>query len=215
MKLNKLLNIILNFIIVTLTIIAVVMMFNSSNGVLSSGGWELFKYFTVQSNVFMAITSIVSLMYLFRKDDRYPSWVVGFKLVGTTAVGITFFTVMLYLGPIMGYLFLLQDANLILHLLTPVIALAGYIILEPKRELFFRINFISLMPVTIYGIGYLINVAVNNDYGNVKGSDWYAFGTYGLGIGFVSLFGIILLGFLISLGLYFPYKKLIINKLHQ
>ena len=209
-------NIIANSLIVALMIVAVLMMFFSDGGVLASSRWSAFKYFTIQSNVFAGLASLVSLIYiLVKKDEKYPGWLAIVKLVSVTSVGVTFTVVMTYLGAIYGYQFLFNGANLFLHGIIPVLAIVFYAMFEPKVELKFTMNLYSLLPTTIYGIAYLINVAVKNDYGNYNGADWYAFGTYGLGIGFLCLFIIIVLEFGISVGIYFLHQKTTIKKLHE
>ena len=209
-------NIITNSLIVALMIVAVLLMFFGEAGVLASSRWSAFKYFTIQSNVFTGLASLASLIYLCaHKDKEYPGWLAVIKLVSVTSVGVTFVVVMTYLGAIYGYPLLFRNANLFLHGIIPVFAIIFYALFEPKVKLRFTMNLYSLLPVTIYGIAYLINVTAKDDFGNYKGADWYAFGTYGLGIGFLCLFIIIVLEFGLSVGLYFLHQKTSIKKLHE
>ena len=211
-----LVNVIINSLIVALMIVAVLLMFFGEPGVLASTRWKAFKYFTIQSNLFAGITSIISLIYLlFKKDKEFPGWLVVTTLVSAVSVGVTFTVVMTYLGAVYGYPLLFKNANLYLHGIIPVLAMTSFAITEPKMKLRFTMNLYSLLPVTLYGIPYLINVAAHNDYGNFKGMDWYAFGTYGLGIGFLCLFIIIAMSFAISVGLYLLHQKTKIKKLHD
>ena len=209
-------NIITNSIIVMLMIVAVLLMFFGDPGVLASSRWSAFKYFTIQSNLFAGLASLASLIYiLVKKDEEYPGWLVVIKLVSSVSVGVTFTVVMTYLGAVYGYPLLFNNANLYLHGIIPVLAMTFFALFEPKTKLRFTMNLYSLLPVTIYGIFYLTNVAIRNDYGNIKGADWYAFGAYGLGIGFLCLFIIIVMSFGISVGLYFLHQKTSIKKLHE
>lgn len=219
MRMNKkvyIINIIANSIIVALMIVAVLLMFFGEAGVLASTRWSSFKYFTIQSNVFAGLASLFSLIYLLvKKGEKYPGWLIVVKMVSTVSVGVTFTVVMTYLGAVYGYAKLFNNANLYLHGIIPVLAMVFFALFEPKAKLKFTMNLFSLLPVTIYGIAYLINVAVRNDYGNIKGADWYAFGAYGLGIGCLCLFIIIVMSFGISVGLYFLHQKTTIKKLHE
>ena len=209
-------NVIISASIVLLTILGVFLMFFGPGGALAEARWDVFKYFTVQSNLFVAITAGISLFYLlFKKDKEYPGWLIISKLVSAVSVGITFFVVIIYLGPIYGYPFLYSGANFLFHGLVPALAMVAFILAEPKHKFKFINNIYSLIPVAIYGTIYMINVAVHNDYGNYKGNDWYAFGTYGPGIGVVFLFGIIAMEFILSIALYFLYQKTTIKKLHE
>ena len=209
-------NVIVNAVIVILTIIGIFLMFFGPGGALANSRWEVFKYFTVQSNLFAAITAGISLFYLlFKKDKEYPGWLIITKLTSAVSVAITFFVVIIYLGPIYGYPFLYSGANFLFHGLIPALAMAAFATIEPKRTIKYLHNLFSLIPVAIYGTVYMINVAAHNDFGNYQGADWYAFGTYGIGIGIAFLFGIIAMEFIISNGLYFLHQKTTIKKLHN
>lgn len=205
---NKNLNLFINSMIVFLVIISVYTMFTSSDGILTGSKFKGLKYFTVQSNIFIGISSFISLYYLIFKKDRYPTWVVVLKLIATTCLTLTFLTVLGYLAPLMGFNMVFLGANLYMHLIIPVTAILAFIFLEPKVELKFKWNFFSIIPSGTYGIIYLILLASFNDYGNINGFDWYAFGTYGLGVGFVMLIGLNLVAFGSSILIYFLYKKI-------
>ena len=210
-----LINITVNSLICILTIIGVFLMFFGNDGALASSKWEAFKYFTVQSNLFAGATSVISLVYLFNKEKEYPSWLTILKLTSTVSVAITFFTVIIYLGPIYGYPFLYKSANLFFHAIVPALAMLQFALIEPKAKLSFKLNCFSLLPVSVYGTFYLINVAIRNDYGNYKGADWYAFGTYGLGIGILCLVILIAISFVVSICLFFIQQKTKIKKLFE
>lgn len=207
-KKNWIINVVVNSLIVTLTIVAILLMFFGDPGVLASTRWEAFKYFTVQSNVFAMITAAISLIYLlFRKDKEYPVWLTVAKLTSAVSVGVTFTVVFVYLDFIYPMDLLFHSANLYLHAIIPVLAMAGFALVEPKCKLNWKLNFHSLFPVSLYGTFYITNVAVRNDYGNYEGADWYAFGTYGIGIGLVCLSVILAMSLAISFGLYLLHQK--------
>lgn len=209
-------NIIVNSVVVALMIVAILMMFFGTPGVLASTRWSAFKYFTIQSNCFAGLAALASLIYiLVKKGKDYPGWLSVIKLTSTVSVAITFFVVIIYLGPIYSYPLLFQNANLFLHGIIPVLAMLAYMITEPKVKLKFVMNLYSFLPVLVYGIIYLVNVAVHNDYGNYKGWDWYLFGYYGLGIGFCFLIGLLIISFGLSVGFYFIQQKTTIKALHE
>lgn len=210
-KNKKNINLFIDSMIVFLVIISVYTMFTGSSGVLSTSKWKALRYFTVQSNIFMGISAGISLFYLLFKKDKYPTWVVVLKLVAITCLAVTFLTVLGYLAPLMGFLAVFEGANFYMHLVIPVLSMIAFVLFEPKVELRFKWNFFSVIPCGTYGIIYQINVAIFNDYGNVNGWDWYAFGTYGIGVGLVMLFGLTLVGFGASFILYKLYKKIRAN----
>ena len=117
-------SLVINIIIVLLTVFATIIMFtgfrfmHGSEPILETTKFGVFKFFTVDSNVFMGIVSlafIIEEIKLLRgkiKDITKTMYI--FKLMSTTAVTITFLTVFLYLGPISdgGIISMLQNSNL-------------------------------------------------------------------------------------------------------
>ena len=212
----KILNIITNSLIFLMMITGVLLMFfnRDPNQALTESSWEAFKFYTVQSNVIMGIASLISLINLFL-NKKDPLWQTLFKYISTVAVTVTFLTVMFYLGPLYGYLALLQNANLFMHLLIPVLAIAHYILLEPKVEQFkFKYTPLAISTTALYGIGYMINVVVTNGYGTLK-NDWYGFASQGLGIGILVYFMMQIFTYLFAIGLYFAYRYCKIKALHE
>lgn len=114
-------------------------------------GAPAFRYFTVLSNVFCALTAL--LMCLLPSQD----WVWLLKYVGTAAVTVTMMTVLLFLGPHYGYKELLKGSDFFMHLLTPLLALVSFCVYE-KRGLSFYTALIGALPVLFYGLFYLYKV---------------------------------------------------------
>ena len=98
--------------------------------------------------------------------------------------------------------------NIFNHFLTPILAITTFIVLEDYVELDYRYCFLSVVPLLLYGVMYVINV-----YTHLKpdGSTDLAYDIYGFcrfGVGFLILF---LIGFVvISIGLTLLYR--FINK---
>lgn len=204
---KKNLNLFFNFLLVVLVAISIYLMITTSDGIIKGSKLNALKYFTVQSNFFIGVSALLSLIYLLFKN-RYPNWLVVLKLISTTCLTLTFLTVMGYLAPLMGIFAVFQGTNLYMHLITPLVAIFSFIFIEPKINIKFKWNFFSVIPSGTYGTIYIICLAANNDYGNIDGWDWYAFGTYGLGVGFVMLIGLNLVALGSSILLYCLYKKL-------
>ena len=193
-------------------VIACVMMFTSKEAqTLSEGGIGFLKYFTTQSNILIGLASLLSFIYLLIKKDKYPLWLATTKMVATTAVFVTFITVMVWLGPIYGYPFLLSGANLFMHLLIPVASIAQFLTIIPHKEAKFVSNCFSMIPVFLYGVFYLSNLAANNGYGNVN-YDWYQFGRFGIGFGILIFMGMLAICFGLSVALYYLNKLIKIVK---
>lgn len=210
---NRKLNIVSNILIVLLVLAAIIWMFfsvNTEGSSLVASGFECFKFFTVDSNVLMGIASLLSLIFILIKKESV--FVPVFKYIATASVTLTFLTVMFYLGPVFGMLSMLQGPNSLMHLVIPVIAIVHLLFLEPKLEVYKkRYILFSAIPMVIYGIIYLINVAANNGYGNVN-YDWYFFGSFGIGIGFLMYIGMLGFSLIIGTALYFGYRYILAKK---
>ncbi len=204
---KRYLNLFFNFLIVVLVLISIYLMITTSDGIIKGSKLKALKYFTVQSNIFMGISAFISLFYLLFKKDKYPTWVTILKLISTTCLTLTFLTVLAYLAPLMGINMVFLGANLYMHLFIPVVSIFTFIFIEPKVDLKFKWNFFSVIPSGTYGTIYIICLTAFNDFGNIDGWDWYAFGTYGLGVGFIMLIGLNLVALGSSIGLYLLYKK--------
>ena len=81
---------------------------------------KAFRFFTVLSNVLCAAAALLMCF-----ASAQP-WIWLLKYVGTAAVTVTMLTVLLFLGPSMGYGELLKGRDLFLHLLTPLVALLSF-----------------------------------------------------------------------------------------
>ena len=201
------LELISNMLIFLLVVAAVLWIFlNQNTKALAGGGIDVLKYFTVQSNILVGGASLMSFILLLR--NKYTDLYKLIKFVCVAAVTLTFVTVLVYLTPLMGFLLLVQDANSLLHIVIPVIAIIHLFLLESEFE---KPNFVftlySMTPMFIYGIGYFINLIARNGYGDYR-YDFYAFGKFGLGFGILAFFLMMLLTYAIGVGLYFGYTKI-------
>ena len=195
------------FLLVLSAVVWIISVTDYGEDQLLASGWEMLKFFTVESNIFMGVASLLSLIFIL--IGKYPKWLSLVKYIATGTVTLTFLTVMFYLGPTLGMLSMLKDANLFMHLIVPVLAIAQLFLLEPKLEemKFVKSTLLSIIPMSIYGIAYLLNVIINNGYGTTK-YDWYYFGSLGPWAGVGMYFLMLASTYLIGVGLYFGYKKI-------
>lgn len=195
------------FLLVLSAVVWIISVTDYGEDQLLASGWEMLKFFTVESNIFMGVASLLSLIFIL--IGKYPKWLSLVKYIAAGTVTLTFLTVMFYLGPTLGMLLMLKDANLFMHLIVPVLAIAQLFLLEPKLEemKFVKSTLLSIIPMSIYGIAYLLNVIINNGYGTAK-YDWYYFGSLGPWAGVGMYFLMLASTYLIGVGLYFGYKKI-------
>lgn len=136
------------------------------HGSLSTGGFQNLRYFTVLSNL---LQGGVSLARVFGR--RTGRW----KYVSTAAVALTFFVVLLFLGPAYGYDSMYTGANFWFHLVVPVLAMADFLIFDREDSFTLRDSFVATIPMLAYSLFYVMNLFVNG----VKGNDWYGFAKNG------------------------------------
>ena len=150
--------------------------------VLESSKLGMLKFFTVDSNIFMGIVALIFAIDEYKllkgKIESISKFKYILKLMSTTAVGLTFFTVFLYLGPIAsdGIYSMLLNSNLFFHLIIPVLSMINFILVEKTTQIK-QINcFVGVAPSFVYATAYLINVLVHMDNGKVSPMyDWYYF----------------------------------------
>lgn len=151
------------------------MFFFSGSGNMRVNRSEIFRYFTVDSNILCAVSCVFSLIQTLRGQTAGNKPVMLFRYAGTAAVTVTMMTVLLFLGPVYGYASMFSRWNLWLHLLGPILAIVSFVWLErdgtfpEKKHLIF-----AMLPVIVYGIVYLVMVVI---IGKDKGGwpDFYGF----------------------------------------
>ena len=189
MNKNRLkISILLNIIIVVFTIFASIVMFtgfkfmHGAEPVLESTKFGAFRFFTVDSNVFMGIASFafmieeIKLLKGINKSIDKKMYIL--KLMATTAVTITFLTVFLYLGPISkdGIPSMIQNSNLFFHLIIPVLSIITFVFFEKTNTISFKNTLFGIIPTLIYELYYLINILIHMENGKVSPLyDWYWF----------------------------------------
>ena len=191
-------DIILNLLIFLGTAVLVVFLFRKDGHWVPERGKSAFHFYTVQSNCLCALVSL--LMALASLAGQVPQWIWTLKYVGTAAVTVTMLTVFLFLAPSIGkdwFQILLKGAdNMFMHLLTPLMALVSFCLLE-KRGMTFPRSLFGMLPVILYGPLYLYKIVYAPEgrrwedfYGFNKGGKWP-----------VAFAGMVLGTFLISLGI--------------
>ncbi len=208
----------LNIAITVLSFVAWILMFASSgNGTYEAGGFSSLLFFTVLSNLFVGITSLLlfvfQLISFVKKENHVKEWVMVLKFVSVVSVVLTALTVACFLAPraLMnqeGYFSLYASQNLFFHFIIPLLALINFIFFENEPSLKFRYTFFSLLPVIFYGLFYLFNyeykfVGIKKADSSIE-YDWYGMIKNDKTWFILLVVGILLLAtFLLSLLLYF------------
>ena len=179
-------SLILNCLIVLFTIFATVSMiigfqFMGEIKVLSSASFKAFKYFTVDSNVFAGLVSLVYLIFLCLlekgKIKALPKWLNYLKLAATTGVTLTMMVTVFFLAPrtTTTYFAYFMNSNLFMHLVTPLLCIISFAFFEPVK-LSFAESLLGICPMILYAIYYIPNILLHLDNGKVLSEyDWYGF----------------------------------------
>ena len=189
------LRLIFNLFIFLGTLYAFYLMYCRSEGNLQARGFEAFKYFTVQSNVFGGVMAAVWLTFAAagrKRGKDIPRAVHLLKFAAAVSLGLTFLTVMVFLGRIYGYIPLLRGANLWFHLLVPLAAMAECVLFN-REKISMKNCAASMLPMLLYALVYLVYNLVMGRSDDPFRYDWYGFLLWGWGVG-VFIFLIICAG---------------------
>ena len=211
MKISKLFiaSFILNILTFALVVVGVIVMATVRISTLGATDITVFKYFTFQSNIFMGavafIYALFQLLILLNKRDKLPHVLLVFNHVATAAVSLTFLVVVFFLGAIYGYNLMYTGANLFFHGLVPVLAMIKFMFIDKESEIKFSDTVYATIPPFLYGTVYLINVVVQNGFGDVN-IDFYMFGANGPVFGILTFLTILGVTFGFGLVLYFVHR---------
>jgi len=149
-------------------------------------GIHSLRFFTVLSNLFVMIVCFMLLIYNIKNivHDKYefPKWLITLKYISTTAVSLTFLTVVAFLAPTFavigkGYFTLFEHNNFFMHFLTPVLAFTSFVFFERNQKLPFKQTWLAILPTTLYAIVYTTMVVFVGE-ANGGWADFYNF-TFG------------------------------------
>ena len=168
----------LNIAVVIATASIVASYFFYSRNPLVKSGFDSFQFFTTDSNVLAALSSLVMIPYevqiLRGKRKKLPHAAIVFKYIGMTSVMLTFLTVMVLLMPPYGAVFTLLGTAFYMHLTGPLTALATFLFLETDSKIKLPETVLAIIPSLLYGAVYLTQVVFIGEK-NGGWSDFYTF----------------------------------------
>lgn len=153
------------------------------NGALTQNGWEMFKFFTVLSNLFVGLTSLLEIPFLVlclkKKKEDVPFWTLLASYCSTVSIFITLCTVLFFLGPTNAlhggsYFSIFTGPNFFMHLLTPLLSLINFVFFHRSIKMSFQWTALPLVSVVLYGAYYLIQLKIHDSFGKAD-YDWYGF----------------------------------------
>lgn len=128
----------------------------------SSYGLSYLATFTVESNIFLGLTALVSLIAT--RQNKLEKFLPTLYLVASTLAVLTCLVVVLYLSPLRvaagkGYFDMLMGPMFFFHFFNPLLAALTLIFLFPSREkLTLRSRLFALLPLSLYGVFYFAGV---------------------------------------------------------
>lgn len=148
----------------------------------TASSWIAFKFFTVDSNVYAGIISLIiavyQILYLKNKISSIPSVLWILKFSASVSLTLTFMTTVCFLGPTNehGFFSLFTNSNLFYHCIVPVLYFISFVFYENQEKLSFKHTFTATLPMVIYCIYYTAVIIIKLEDGKVaEGSDWYHF----------------------------------------
>ncbi len=213
LKISMFLNCLI-FILVSFSVVAMMtgLEFTGPNTLLSDTKVNVFKFFTVDSNILAGISCLLLFIaeYLhIKKKKSIPKIISIIKLMGTVSVLLTLIVTIAFLVPSSnaGLLAFYQNSNLFFHFIVPVLCFISFAFFDPIT-ISFKDTFLGIIPMFIYAIFYLTAVFTHLDHGKVLWKyDFYGFLKWGTQSAFIVLPIIFIFTYLISLGLWGCYKK--------
>ena len=165
--------------------------------------------FTGLSNIFIGLVSLACALFrLIKKERELSKPLFILKIIALADITITLVVTAFYLAPHLGASWwrLYINNNIFNHLLTPLVAIITFILLEKYVELDWRYCFYSMVPLSMYAIFYVINVYTHLTAEGKTDLTYDIYGFCRFGIFFLILF---LIGFLAaSFGLTYLYRLL-------
>ena len=144
-----------------------------------------FNLFTTDSNILCGVSALVMAVFeirLIKTKQTVPRWAFILKYTGTCALAVTFFTVIFFLGPSMGFMeMVFGGTSIYMHFLGPIIAFVSFCFFETSKPLSMPVSLMGIIPTALYGAWYCTEVVFITEanggwmdfYGFNQGGYWY------------------------------------------
>ncbi len=153
---RKIISIVLKLIVVVCAAVGTFMSAYAGRGSFM-GGNRVFMFFTIQSNILIALMCVVGAWLLARNKTISSTWYTV-KLVGTVSITLTGVVFAVLLAPILG-----KNAwnfqNTLTHVVVPIAAVLDFFVVAPLAEIKKKSVIFVIIPPLLYaiyaGIGYV------------------------------------------------------------
>lgn len=121
------------------------------------GGAALFMYFTIQSNIAIALIELVGLILMSIKKNYTNMWHI-IKYIGTVSITLTGVVFCFVLAPTLGA-GAFSLSNVLTHVVVPVAAVIDFFVTGIDSQIKFRTVLFVIIPPIVYaiyaGVGYV------------------------------------------------------------
>ncbi|MCL2079779.1 MAG: Pr6Pr family membrane protein [Oscillospiraceae bacterium] len=132
--------------------------------------FDMFKYYTIQSNllavIMFAILAVRTVIGLIEKSHCSAVWFTRLRMVCSVNLLLTFIVFWTLLAPNLPTFYLLSFANLLIHVIAPLLCLADYILFYEAGRLKYKdVYFTCIFPL-FYFVFVTVLGYVGYNYGN-------------------------------------------------
>lgn len=115
----------------------------------------IFRAFTVQSNLWIAMLAVIFLVYEVKLKKALPPWFSDVKYMFTVSILLTYTVFAIVLSPVMPYSYLWSPSNWFLHTLTPMLAVVDFLwVIHDTLPRGKKLALAMIMPIG-YAVYYL------------------------------------------------------------
>lgn len=123
------------------------------------GGSTVFMYFTIQSNILIALVCLTELCFIILKKKPNRVWHI-IKFVSTIAITLTGLVFSFILAPTMG-IAAWSFANILTHVIVPISAIIDFFVVENYASYKYKDIVYVIIPPVLYAIYASIGYALN------------------------------------------------------
>lgn len=175
--------IIMGTVMSVLAILALVLnVSNYYNDDVPEAGIGTLRMFTTLSNLLVGAGGFLTIPFqiegLRKKNYHLPRWIVDVMYFGTLGVSLTFTISITAISMAQGFnVAMFSKSNVFLHTINPIIAILLFTFINCDHNVKFYKSFLSLIPIIIYSIVYLLlAIIIGEDGGGWR--DVYGFNAF-------------------------------------
>ena len=146
--------------------------------------FSYFRYFTNLSNILAGVVGLILFIYTlihFKDDNPLPRWLTYLSLASSTGVGLTFITVLFFLGPTFAmngsnYFVMFMDDLLFTHFLNPVVSCVTFAFFLKHERVNYKQALFGVIPMAVYACIYspcVLSGVWDDFYGFTFGGNWW------------------------------------------